>query len=125
MKIGVLIETRDPRPKPAVVGVLAATGLAILLATVARNAEQAGNFGAIVAMVLGMLGGVFFPIGQGPEALAVISKVSPHAWLLQGFGDNTAGAWGGVLVATAAILAFGIVMTILALPRVTRFGART
>ena len=106
-------------------GVLAATGLAILLATVARTAEQAGNFGAIVAMVLGMLGGVFFPIGQGPEVLAVISKVSPHAWLLQGFGDNTAGAWGGVLVATGAIIAFGLIMTLVALPRVTRFGART
>jgi len=106
-------------------GVLAATGLAILLATVAKNAEQAGNFGAIVAMVLGMLGGVFFPIGQGPALLAVISKVSPHAWLLQGFGDNTAGAWGGVLSATAAILLFGIITTVLALPRVARFGART
>lgn len=106
-------------------GVLAATGLAILLATVAKNAEQAGNFGAIVAMVLGMLGGVFFPIGQGPQFLALISKVSPHAWLLQGFGDNTAGAWGGVLVAAGAILAFGVLMTVLALPRVTRFGART
>ncbi len=106
-------------------GVLAATGLAILLATVAKTAEQAGNFGAIVAMLLGMLGGVFFPIGQGPEVLAVISKVSPHAWLLQGFGDNTAAAWGGVLVATGAIVAFGLVMTVVALPRVTRFGART
>lgn len=106
-------------------GVLAATGLAILLATLARTAEQAGNYGAIVAMVLGMLGGVFFPIGQGPELLGVISKVSPHAWLLQGFGDNTAGAWGGVLVAVGAIVAFGIVTTVLALPRVSRFGART
>lgn len=105
-------------------GVLAATGLAILLATVAKTAEQAGNFGAIVAMVLGMLGGVFFPIGQGPEFLALISKVSPHAWLLQGFGDNTAGAWGGVLVASAAIVGFGVVTASLALPRVSRFGAR-
>lgn len=105
-------------------GVLAATGLAILLATVAKTAEQAGNFGAIVAMVLGMLGGVFFPIGQGPEFLAVISKVSPHAWLLQGFGDNTAGAWSGVLIASAAIVAFGVVTAIVALPRVARFGAR-
>ena len=105
-------------------GVLAATGLAILLATIARTAEQAGNFGAILAMVLGMLGGVFFPIGQGPEILAVVSKVSPHAWLLQGFGDNTADAWGGVLLATAAILAFAAITTLIALPRVTRFGAR-
>lgn len=106
-------------------GVLAATGLAILLATFAKTAEQAGNFGAIIAMVLGMLGGVFFPIGQGPAALAAISKISPHAWLLQGFGDNTAGAWDGVLLSVAAILAFAIVTTVVALPRVTRFGART
>ncbi len=105
-------------------GVLAATGLAIFLATLAKTAEQAGNFGAILAMVLGMLGGVFFPIGQGPEILSVISKVSPHAWLLQGFGDNTAGAWGGVLLATVAVLAFAAVTTLIALPRVTRFGAR-
>ncbi len=106
-------------------GVLAATGLSILLATVAKTAEQAGNYGAIMAMVLGMLGGVFFPIGQGPEILSVVSKVSPHAWLLQGFGDNTAGVWSGVFVASAAILGFGLVTTVLALPRVSRFGART
>lgn len=106
-------------------GVLAATGVAILLATLARTAEQAGNYGAIVAMVLGMLGGVFFPIGQGPAVLGAISKISPHAWLLQGFGDNTAGAWGGVLLATAVIIGFGVVTTLVALPRVTRFGART
>lgn len=109
----------------SIAGVLAATGLSILLATLAKTAEQASNYGAIIAMVLGMLGGVFFPIGQGPAILGVISKISPHAWLIQGFGDNVGGAWGGVLLASGAVLAFAAVMTVAALPRVSRFGART
>lgn len=88
--------------------VVAALGVMAVVASFARTAEQAGNLQSIVALVLGMFGGVFFPVGRG--VLAELSVVSPHAWFLRGVGDLvTSGDIGVVLGPAAAIAAFGVV----------------
>jgi len=91
-------------------GVLSALGIMALVAVVAKTPEQAANYQAIVAVALGMLGGTFFPLSQGPRFLAMLSKLTPHAWFLEGLGDLSAGQGLNVIVVPSlAMLAFFVV----------------
>ena len=89
-----------------VAGVLAATAVMVLVATLARTAEEASNWQAIIALVLGMLGGSFFPLGQAGWFVSTLSLITPHAWFLRGLGELQSGggltdigpALGGILV---------------------------
>ena len=93
-----------------VAGVLSAVGVMGLAAAFAKTAEGAGNLGAIIAVILGMLGGVFFPVGQGEDLLAKLTFLTPHAWFLRGLGDLAGGApWADALPATGAMLIFAAV----------------
>lgn len=101
-----------------VVGVLAAMAVMALVATVAKTAEQAGNWQAMVALVLGMLGGSFFPVTQAGGLIEKLSLLTPHAWFLTGLGELQGG--GGVadiLPSVAAILGFAAVTGAIALMR--------
>lgn len=91
-------------------GVLSAIGIMALVAAVAKTPEGAGNLGSIIAVILGMLGGVFFPIGQGDDLLAKLTYLTPHAWFLTGLGDLADGApWTEALPATGAMMLFAVV----------------
>lgn len=104
-----------------VCGVLAALGIMGLIATFATGPEQAASMQSIVAVVLGLLGGSFFPISQGPGFLANLSLLTPHAWFLRGLGDLAAG--GGPLDIggpVAALLLFSVLTMGVAAARVGR-----
>jgi ABC-2 type transport system permease protein len=92
--------------------VMAAVGLMGLVGAFARSVEQAGNAQAIVALVLGMAGGVFFPLPSDNLLLQVLGAASPHAWFLRGLGDATADGWAAALPAAAAIVGFGVVAAV-------------
>jgi ABC-2 type transport system permease protein len=101
-----------------VAGVLAATGVTAVVASLARNADQAGSWGAAVAVLLGLVGGVFFPIAQMGGVAATASLFTPHAWFLRGLGELQGG--GGVqavLPAAGAMLLFAAVTSAVALTR--------
>jgi len=101
-----------------VAGVLAATGVTALVSSLAGNAEQAGSWGAVIAVLLGLLGGVFFPIAQMGGLAATVSLATPHAWFLRGLGELQGG--GGplsALPAVGAMLAFAAVTFTVALLR--------
>ena len=101
-----------------VVGVLAAMAVMALVATVAKTAEQAGSWQAMVALVLGMLGGSFFPVTQAGGIIEKLGLLTPHAWFLTGLGELQGG--GGVadiLPSVAAILGFTAVTGAVALMR--------
>jgi ABC-2 type transport system permease protein len=94
-----------------VAGVLSATAVAALIAAVAKTAEQAGAWQSMAALVLGMLGGSFFPVAQAGGLIEGLSLLTPHAWFLRGLGDLAGGAGpGAVLPAVGAILAFTAVV---------------
>ena len=91
-------------------GVFAAVGLMAVVAGFARTPEAAGNIQSIVAVVLGMLGGAFFPISRTGGFLSTLSLATPHAWFLRGLGDlSSGGGIDAVLPAAGAIALFGIV----------------
>jgi ABC-2 type transport system permease protein len=73
-------------------GVFAAMGIQSLVVTLARTDEQAQGFGSIIAVTLGLLGGTFFPVGEGPGLIADLSFATPHAWLMRGLGELSGGA---------------------------------
>jgi ABC-2 type transport system permease protein len=104
-----------------VAGVLAALGVMAFVGSFANTAEQANNLQSIVAMVFGLAGGVFFPVGAG--FLGTLALASPHGWFLRGLGDLAgADSWTAVLPATGALLVFGVVF---AVPGVLRMGRAT
>jgi ABC-2 type transport system permease protein len=93
-----------------VAGVLAATGVMALVATVAKTAEQAGNIASVVAVLLGVLGGVFVPIQQTGGWLASLSLVTPHRWFLRGLADmHGADAPAVPWLPVLALLGFAVV----------------
>ncbi len=93
-----------------IAGVLAAVGIMGLVGSVAKTPEGAGNLGAIIAVVLGMLGGVFFQLGSGDDFLSRLSYITPHAWFMDGLSSLSDGAsWTAALPAVGAILLFALV----------------
>ena len=105
--------------------VLAATGVMALVATFARTPDQAQSWQSMAALVLGMLGGTFFPVAQAGGLLAALSLATPQAWFLRGI-ENLAGGAGAsaALGPVAAILAFALITGGLAFTRANRLVAR-
>ncbi len=104
-------------------GVLSAVGVMALVATLAKTSEQAGNWQSIIAVVLGMLGGVFFPISQAPGFLPTLSLLTPQAWFLRGLSDLAGGgAWTVVLPSVAAMCAFAAAVGGIAIARLDRMA---
>ncbi|MGA7912913.1 MAG: ABC transporter permease [Candidatus Dormiibacterota bacterium] len=102
--------------------VLSATGITALVASLARDAEQAGNWQTIVAVVLGLLGGTFFPVSQAPGILSSLTFIAPQAWFLRGLGDLHGGDLSAVWLPTLAMLVFGAVTGAIALTRLRRIS---
>lgn len=93
-----------------VAAAIAATSLVLLVGGLARTAEQANVWQSAIAVVLGMVGGSFFPIGEAGSWLARVSLVTPHAWFLRGLREVVRG--GGVVdvaLHVGVLLAFGLV----------------
>jgi ABC-2 type transport system permease protein len=67
-----------------IAAVIAAMGISTLVSSVARTPQQAGGLNAIVALSLAAIGGVFIPVSQAPEGLALAAQVTPHYWFLRG-----------------------------------------
>ncbi len=91
-----------------IAAVLAATAIMALIATFAKNAEQAGNWQSVVAVVLGLLGGTFFPVSQAPGVLSRLTFIAPQAWFLRGLGDLRGGSLSAVWVPALAMLGFAV-----------------
>lgn len=76
-----------------VAAVVATTSLMLVVARVARTEEQAGIASSILALVLGISGGAFFPV-SGPGLLGRLLDLNPVAAFVRGLGITSGG--GGV-----------------------------
>ncbi len=101
-------------------GIFAAIGIMGIVGAFAKTAEQAAVFSSIIAVVLGFLGGTFFPVGQAGGILAQLRFVTPHAWFMQGLGDLQGGNVADVIPAVLALVLFGVVCGTLAASGVRR-----
>jgi ABC-2 type transport system permease protein len=106
-----------------VAAVLAAMAIMALIATIAKTAEQAGNWQSVAAVVLGLLGGTFFPVSRAPGVLSTLTLITPQAWFLRGLGDLRGGSLSAVWTPAFAMLAFAVVAGGIALTRLPRMAA--
>lgn len=90
---------------------LAATAIGGLVAAFARTAEGAGNLQSIIAVILGMLGGSFFPVAGGNPVIEAVSRITPHSWFLNGISALRAGEGLSVIVPSIlGLAAFAVVI---------------
>ena len=90
----------------------AGTSVMFLIVRVAHTSEQAGIATSIVALVLGIGGGAFFPVASA-GAIARLLDLTPVAALLRGLGTTSGG--GGVAdigAPVAIMLGFAAVMVL-------------
>jgi ABC-type multidrug transport system permease subunit len=96
---------------------VAAVGLAVLVASVARTETQVAVYGTLLVLVMGGLGGSLMPRDLMPEQMKTASLVTPHAWALDAYNQLLASPNPNeqvVLTACGVLLAFGAVFTLLA-----------
>ncbi len=100
--------------------VFSAIGIMAVVAAFSKTAEQAGNLQSIIAVGLGMLGGIFFPAALGEGIIGALSYISPHRWYTSGLSELAGGSLADITPSVLALLAFGFVTTTIALPRLRR-----
>lgn len=96
---------------------VAAVGLAMLVASVARTETQVAVYGTLLVLVLGGVSGSLMPRDLMPEQMKTASLVTPHAWALDAYAQLLANPnpdLGVVLTACAVLVAFGVGFTLLA-----------
>jgi linearmycin/streptolysin S transport system permease protein len=103
-------------------GVVAASGISMLVSTIAHTPQQAGILNSIVALSLAAIGGVFLPLSQAPQTVVILSQVTPHAWFLRAIdtlSDPAAGV-ADIFPSLAVLLAMGVVTGGIGLARARR-----
>lgn len=64
---------------------VAATGVGLAIAGFARTYAQAANYGRAILLLMGLAGGVFFPVELFPKPLQALSHVTYHYWAMDGY----------------------------------------
>jgi ABC-type multidrug transport system permease subunit len=96
---------------------VAAVGLAMLVASVARTETQVAVYGTLLVLVLGGVSGSLMPRDMMPESMKRASLVTPHAWALEAYSQLLANPQpdaAAVGTACLALLGFGTVLLLLA-----------
>jgi ABC-2 type transport system permease protein len=94
---------------------LVGAGIAMLIGSIANNAEQASSMGVFAGLGVAALGGAMVPPEIFPEPMATISWVTPHRWALDGFRELILGAsLSGLLLPIGVLLAEGVILLSLA-----------
>ncbi|WP_088260426.1 ABC transporter permease [Fimbriiglobus ruber] len=105
---------------PVVCGTsLAAVGLAVLVAGLAKTETQVAVYGTLLVLVLAGVSGSMMPREMMPEEMRQISLVTPHAWALDAYAqllnpDGAAPNVSQVLLSCGVLAGFGGVFLLLA-----------
>jgi ABC-2 type transport system permease protein len=96
-----------------VCGVGAATATVALVVGLAKTPEQAGVAQSMVALVLGILGGSFFPMARAGDVARIATKCTPHYWFNEGLVRMTGGgSWTASLMPAGMLVLFTVVVGI-------------
>ena len=93
----------------------AVAGLSTLLGAVLKSPEQASSIGWIASMVMGAMGGCWWPSEVAPRWLWRAAHVFPTTWAMDAFHQLISFGYGlgSVLWPCAALLGFGVLFTAL------------
>ncbi|HSJ50667.1 MAG TPA: ABC transporter permease [Actinomycetota bacterium] len=107
-----------------VFGVASAVAVTALVATLAKTPQQAGGYTSLVTVVLGLVGGTFFPISQA-SFLGTVSLLAPQQWMMRGFlRVASGGEVVDVVPSLLALAAFVVVTGSVAVVRARSLMAR-
>src|SRR5207253_3694722 len=96
---------------------LAAMGLALLIASLARTESQVAIYGTPLVLILAGISGCLMPRDLMPELMQQISLVTPHAWALTAYGQLLLSATPDldrVIQASCVLAGFGVGFLVLA-----------
>jgi len=96
---------------------VAAVGLAVLVASIARTETQVAVYGTLLVLVLGGVSGSLMPRDLMPEKMKTASLATPHAWALDAYAQLLATPNPDptvIATACAVLLGFGAAFTALA-----------
>ena len=98
---------------------LAASGLGLLIAALAKTTEQIGGLGSMLVVTMAALGGVMVPRLAMPQSMQTVGLLTPHAWALTAYQDVLVRGAGlaTVLPAIGALLCFASLFFVVALVR--------
>ncbi len=89
--------------------VVAATGYGVVIAGLTRTFTEAVLLGAALLMLMGLIGGVFFPADLLPPAVQAAARGTYHFWAMDGYLRLARGAGVGAIWPHLAVLAtFGL-----------------
>lgn len=115
-----------PRPEmliPLVICTsLAAVGLSMLVAAVAKTETQVAVYGTLLVLVLAGISGSLMPRDLMPEQMQQLSRITPHAWALDAYAQlltNPEPQMATVWTACAILAAFGFTFLLIAWWRMT------
>jgi ABC-2 type transport system permease protein len=103
---------------------VAAVGISLAIVSITNTEETAGQIGGVVTTAWAMFGGVFLPLpATGP--LALVTRLSPFRWVLEGVGLNAGtGSLAEVLRSAGAVALFGLLGGAVAFVRRDRLEVR-
>jgi ABC-2 type transport system permease protein len=96
---------------------LAAMGLAMVVAGLAKTETQVAVYGTLLVLVLAGISGSLMPRDLMPENMRHFSYITPHAWALDAYSQlliNPRPELAVVAQACAVLVAFGIGFLVLA-----------
>jgi ABC-type multidrug transport system permease subunit len=99
---------------------LAAVGLAVLVAGIARTETQVAVYGTLLVLVLAGVSGSLMPRDLMPDEMRQLSRITPHAWALDAYAQllnpepTHTPDRALVLAACGVLAAFGLAFTLLA-----------
>ncbi|WP_228266673.1 ABC transporter permease [Ornithinimicrobium ciconiae] len=116
MLFGVSFGSPLPVAVLIVCAVIATTSLTFIVIKIAKTSEQASIIQTILAMVLGIAGGAFFPM-SGAGVLGTILDLNPVAAMTRGLGI-TSGGGGLADIATPVLILLGFAAVAMLIARV-------
>ncbi len=99
--------------------VFSATGLAMSLASISKNANQLGVVGNIIIIVLSMLGGAYWPVDMLSPKMQLVAKFVPTGWAINGYNDLIARGMslGDVWLNILVLFLFGLAFILFGIKR--------
>ncbi|MCF7973477.1 MAG: ABC transporter permease [Phycisphaerae bacterium] len=95
--------------------------IGLLFGVLFHNEQQIMSIGIVTTMLLGALGGCWWPMEVVPQTFKTIALGLPSYWALHAIHDvmSFGQSWSGVLPECGILCAFGLVCIAIAIPRFT------
>lgn len=90
---------------------LAAMGMSLMVASLARSETQVSIYGTMLVLVMAGMSGCLMPRELMPESMKQISRVTPHAWALDAYNQLLTSPDPNLVIvsqACAVLAAFGV-----------------